>query len=203
MNELYQRLPSALQSILCGNVPDVEWQLRLTPQLESSLARAIEQWEFVRHWFREACQDTRCRVPLMPTLFYCGLIVGRIPSLPMATQIIQSSPLADGDLSARVYQAYTGFLREMACGVEAVKLGWQVFKQPVLDLQAGTDWIFRREHKVQVSMPGRASASHWANRKVHKTADDVIVLTAEPSQGLATVSASAISAALSDSMMSA
>ncbi len=203
MNVIYERLPCCLKSILSGDVPNVEWELISTPQLESSLAKAIGQWEYIGSAFRIGCRDTRCRVPLMPTLHFCALVVGRIPSLPMAVEIVQSSPLADGDLSARVYSAYTGFLREMACGLEFVRQGYRVFKNPKRDLQEGVDWICRQERLVQVSMAGQGSSWHWANRKADKTSQDVIKLVAQPSAGLATVSASDISTAFSPCTMAA
>src|ERR1700722_20405916 len=106
---LADRLPLALRSILAGDVPSVEWELQPTPTLEASLDRAVAQWEYIGSAFRIGCRDTRCRVPLLPTLAYCALVVGRVPSLPMAVQLVESSPLAEGDMSARVYTAYTGF----------------------------------------------------------------------------------------------
>jgi hypothetical protein len=123
LETVFQRLKptNPLRSILAGDVPDTEWELIPTPQLESSLAKAIGQWEFIGSAFRIGCRDERCRVPLLPMLHCCALVVGRVPSLPMAVQLVQSSPLADGDSSARTYSAFTGFLREIACSLELVK----------------------------------------------------------------------------------
>jgi hypothetical protein len=194
MNDLYERLPSALQSILAGEVPNEEWELIVTPKLKQSLVRATEQWEFVRSQFAVGSQDRRCRVPLLPTLHYCALKIGRVPSLPMAVQIIESSPLASGDMSARVYVAFTGYLRELLAGIEFVKQGWRCWKNPSLDLGSCVDWVIRLERHVQISMAGRCS--HWENRKQHKIGQDVIRLLATPSNGLATVSASDIASAL-------
>lgn len=192
-----------LYAILAGNVPDTEWELIPTEPLQASLERAIAQWEFVGEAFRIGCRDNRCRVPLMPTLHFCALVGGRVPSLPMAVQIVQSSPLADGDLSARTYSAFTGFLREILAGIELVKQGWRVFKHPSRDLREGVDWIVRKECLVQVSMPGRGSSQHWNSRKSYKTDDNVIRLFAQPSAGLAMVSSEDISTAFSPCTISA
>lgn len=195
--ETFARLPKSLQAILQGDVPDTEWELRPTPRLHKSLDLAIGQWRFIGSFFRRASQDVRCRVPLLPVLHWLALVGGQVPSLPMFVDIVSSSPLASGNMEARCYSAYTGGLRELSAGLEITTLGYRVFKNPRLDLENGTDWIVRRELKVQVSHAGRGSRRHWNERKADKTADDVVILTAAPCfDGLALVDPEQIEAKL-------
>jgi hypothetical protein len=170
---------SALRSLLLGNVPDVNWQLQPTPRLKRSFQVACESWECLSTWFALAGRNRRCRVPLMPVLSFIALIGGEVASLPLAVEIISSSPLANNQIEPRVYSAWTGHLREMAVGLYLSQFG-TVFKNPYQDLNNGVDWIFNGQ-KIAIAHEGRTSAKMIAARKLKKTDQDTIVLTAAAS----------------------
>ena len=65
----------------------------------------------------------------MPTLAWLTFKAGSVPTLPTAEAIILSCPLAYRGIEARIYQAYTGWLRESHDGMVLARYG-NAFKNP-------------------------------------------------------------------------
>ena len=116
----------------------------------------------------------------MPVLSWICLVGGQCPSLPFCTDLIASSPLVHGDCSARVYQFHVGLLRELHCGLYLSQFG-NISKNPSLDINAGVDWIFRRngiETLIAIGHAGNTSRAMYAKRKHQKLSASTVVLTA-------------------------
>src|ERR1041385_4007625 len=65
-----------LRRVLYGDIPDTS--LVIPPSLAVGLTPAIDQWQYVRHWFAEGRRDRAFRPPLMPCIWTYCILTGRV-----------------------------------------------------------------------------------------------------------------------------
>ncbi len=159
-----------LQRLIDGKPVDLDIPLVRSDSLKASFLTATDQWRFVAPWFRRAAMNRSCK-PVMPFLAYATLTVGRIPSIDLVCRVLDVE-------TARVYQFWTAWLRELHVGLYLSYFG-DVAKNLQADLAEGTDWIFRRdgeETRIAVTHQGAASGRYWWGRKEAKSGGNVVLV---------------------------
>lgn len=105
----------------------------------------------------------------MPFLALLTLPCSYLPSLDFCCRLSTED-------ESRVYQAYSGWLRELHVGMYLAEYG-KVTKDLREDLQQGIDWRFNGR-PIAVRHEGKASARYWNQRKAAKLGEGTVVLTA-------------------------
>lgn len=167
-----------------GLVPDAVYPVLPSPELERSLAVALDQWRFVGPWFRRGRIHRRC-VAIMPLLAVSTLLTSKVMPLPTLAGLLCASPLCTdtGLVTARAYQSWTSWLRELHCGLYLARHG-TVTKNPMEDLAAGIDLRF---NGVALGIMHEGDR-HFARKK----RAGVVYLTATGGEGVHLVPESAL-----------
>jgi hypothetical protein len=158
-----------------------EWILPATitldrdPRLIDSLAKRVAQWRYVSEFFREARQNRRVAIPVVPWLTFLTIKVGVVPTLDEISVLFPIVPYA------RLYQFYTGFLLELDCGLKLCEYG-RVSKDFDLDMQEGVDWLLNGIRIACVHCGETSKAYYEAKKRAKQKVD--VVLFAERSSGL-------------------
>lgn len=195
MRDFLDTLPPdcALRRILDNDeLPDLRFRLVATPKLVASLDLEKERWQFVSRWFHLGMINRTFRPLIVPVLFLLTIARQQVPSLDMATAFVSASPLCAGqtieDIEARVYTAWTGYLRELDAGLWLAGQGAVVEKDLRLDVVGGVDWL------VNGRPLGITSSKLYRGKK---TRDGVTLLVAnEGGKGVRLVSRQALSSFL-------
>jgi hypothetical protein len=154
-----------------ADVPDLSLEMRPPANLQEQL----DTWTYVGRLFRLG-RVGAFPIPLMPVWSWLTCAVSLIPPLDTVINLVKASVLCGAiDPTARVYQTWTGFLREVAAASVLGRYG-RVVKPILRDLAEGVDLEFEG---VGIAITHEGDRHIWRKRK--KRANDVVVMTARDS----------------------
>lgn len=175
--------------ILSGiNIPNISATLGLdiVEVLKPQFEEKYNKWKFDSKLFKLAAED-KWMPPIMPVFDY-ATYVGRIilsPEYAHSWLLKNSKSLTNEEkpyLLARIYQHFTGHLREIDCVLKVFELypDARVKKNYRSDLKEDTDFVFvRNDIKLKIAIRHEgATSSRYLEKKQNK-GNDIIELRAD------------------------